>query len=596
MAYVKQITIRKTLINSLKYITNPEKTESDLLVSGLNCSANPKLAYRQMKVTKNEYRKIDKVLGYHFIQSFKKGEISNPRIAHEIGVKWADKISNGRYEIVVATHIDKGHIHNHLVMNSVSKETGEKYNSCKEQYREIKKLSNELSEEYNLSIIESNNMDYSERAVKNMAYNIWLIKNNIEDDRLSSMKYVTNKIDEILAERKINNIDDLAARLKDFNIEVKYKNRKGELYKNISFKIIGSSQTKGFRGKYNHSLENLIKRIADPSLDEKKLLKNEWQKYASKAYPRASYKEFIKKSIDAVIESGNCNNIDDLARNLKEKYNITMDYLAKDLSVKKRIKFFANDCPYEKYAVGSYGLAGKELSSQYENDGIYYRIEKAKSMPKMEKEKNISLVKFTGDLKKDFALLKSYFEYTNDSREMTVDRCIKYLDKGNISDIEQLVAVANLNARQANSEIDEKNAIIDKIKIIEEKEKNITKLQENISDLEEKLDEFNKGIGVIKNRVKIKELKQNIAELSIKIEEEKIELSKYNRDELIYKEEKLEYSIRRRRNLQETFEDAVELFNNKEKLVKENNKETRIKQADRIVNEIKIKKRNDIEL
>ena len=241
-------------------------------------------------------------------------------------------------------------------------------------------------------------------------------------------------------------------------------------------------------------------------------------------------------------------------------------------------------------------MAGKELSSQYENDGIYYRIEKAKSMPKMEKEKNISLVKFTGDLKKDFALLKSYFEYTNDSREMTVDRCIKYLDKGNISDIEQLVAVANLNARQANSEIDEKNAIIDKIKIIEEKEKHITKLQENISDLEEKLDEFNKGIGVIKNRVKIKELKQNIAELSIKIEEEKIELSKYNRDELIYKEEKLEYSIRRRRNLQETFEDAVELFNNKEKLVKENNKETRIKQADRIVNEIKIKKRNDIEL
>lgn len=596
MAYVKQITIHKTLIKPLKYIANPEKTDESLLITGLNCSANPKLAYRQMKVTKNEYRKIDKVLGYHFVQSFQKGEISDPKIAHELGIKWANKISEGKYEIVVATHIDKGHIHNHFIMNSVSKETGEKYNSCKQQLAEIRKESDKLCKEYNLSIIQPKAVDYSEIAVKNMAYNIWLMKNNIEDNRLSSMKYVTNKIDEILAERKFNNIDDLVAKLKDFNIEAKYKNRKGELYKNISFKIIGSSQTKGFRGKYNHSLENLVKRIADPSLDEKKLLKNEWQKYASKTYPRANYKEFIKESIDKIIESGNCKNIDDLAKELKEKYNITMDYLTKDFTVKKRIKFFANDCPYEKYAVGSYGLAGKELSSQYENDGIYYRIEKAKIEPKKEVKNNPSLVKFTGELRKDLNLLKIYFKYTNDSREMTVDRCIKYIEKGNISNIEQLVAVANLNARQANSEINEKNVIINKIKIVEDKEKNIAGIQENISDLEEKLNGLNKGIGAIKNRAEIKEIKQSIAELSIKLEEEKTIFSKYNKNELIDEKEKLEYSIRRRTHLQETFEDAVELFNNKENLVKENNKETRLKQADRILKEIKIKKRNENEL
>ncbi|WP_252249116.1 relaxase/mobilization nuclease domain-containing protein [Clostridium sp. VAP23] len=617
MAYVKQGTVKTTLYKVLNYITNPSKTDERILVTGINhCSSNPTLAYKQMLVTKEVYKKTDKVLGYHFKQAFKKGEIKDPIIAHEIGVKWAEKITEKKYECVVSTHVDKEHIHNHVVINSVSRETGEKYNSCKEQLRAIRKESDKLCQEYNLSIIKAkkyekneieNTNDYSNlSAVKNMSYNVWMIKNNIEDSRLTTMKYVTSKIDEIIANRDVNSLDELAEKLKEFKIETRYKSNKNELYKNISFKVIGSEQQKGFRGNYNHSIENLIKRINDPSIDEKRLNKNEWQKYANSHYPRANYKEFIKEAIDNTINSEKCNNIDDLANILKEKYNISMDYLNKDFRVKKRIKFFANDCPCEKYAVGSYGLAGKDNSKQYENDGIYERIERIKSKvnsindkekvsseniikkEEMIKVNDPTLIKFTNNLRQDFELLKAYFIYTNDTRKVTIQRCIDCLERANITDIDKLINLANTNAALAEKEIDEKNDILNKIKTIEIKEFDIESLNKKKDMLEDKIEELSSGLaGKIRNRNDIKICNEKINILDIQIKEMEKELLQYNKQVLIDKSIKLENSISGRKHLQENFKDTLNLYNNKENIAKESNKETTVKQADRLIEEVK---------
>ncbi|WP_288327930.1 relaxase/mobilization nuclease domain-containing protein [uncultured Clostridium sp.] len=611
MAYVKQITIHNTLIKSLKYVSNPDKTEDNILVSGINCSSNYKLAYKQMTATKNQYNKQGKVLGYHFMQSFKKGEISDANTAHEIGVKWANEITKGKYEILVATHIDKDHMHNHFILNSVCRETGEKYNSCKNQLKEIREESDKICNEYNLSIInkKSNNINKENDllAIKNMSYNIWLIKNNFEDQRKSTMKYVTNKIDEIISSNKVRNLDELVEKLKEFNIETKYKNRKGELYKNISFKVIGSSQEKGFRGQYNHSIENLINRINDPSLDEKRLNKNEWQRYASKNYPRANYKEFIKLAVDKIIESGRCNNIDELADILKDKYNITMDYLTEDLKVKKRIKFFANDCPYEKYSVGSYGLAGKESSSKYEKDGFYERIENAKVKNEIinnrldndlnknnkilnQTKEDPTLIKFTGKLKTDFELLKAYFEYTKDSRLLTVERCISYLDATNITELDDLIKISNANAELAAKDIDEKNNLMKKIKSIESKEESIIETNKNIQIIKDRIANLSSGLtGKIKNKSEISKCNEEILLLKEDINNFKLELLDENKNEIVDSISKLESSISRRRHLQENFKDILEIYNNKEKLAKESNRESKIQQADRRIEEIKRK-------
>lgn len=155
MPYVKQITIRSTLNRSLKYIVNDEKTDQGCLVTGVHCASNDKLAYKQMIANKKNHKKEKGTLGFHFMQSFKENEINDPYIAHEIGLKWAEKMFGDKYQYVLSTHIDKGHIHNHVVINSVSL-GGKKFNACKQSLQDARDFSDEVAKEYNLSIIPQN--------------------------------------------------------------------------------------------------------------------------------------------------------------------------------------------------------------------------------------------------------------------------------------------------------------------------------------------------------------------------------------------------------------------------------------------------------
>ncbi len=142
---------------ALEYIGNPEKNEdnSGILASALNC--NLETAYQEMQATKKRWSKEGGVLGYHLIHAFAPGEVT-PEAAHRRGLEFARRLLGGRYEAVISTHLDKAHLHCHIVFNSVSFVDGKKYrNTFKDYYGDIRGISNEVSQEHGLSVIESAN-------------------------------------------------------------------------------------------------------------------------------------------------------------------------------------------------------------------------------------------------------------------------------------------------------------------------------------------------------------------------------------------------------------------------------------------------------
>lgn len=143
----------KTALDSkIVYATNPEKTEQVFFTDVLNCDSVD-TAFKEMQSTKRRFGKTDDVLGYHFIQSFAPGEVT-PEQAHEIGIEFARRMFGERYEVVIGTHLDKAHLHNHIVINSVSFVDGQKYHSSPESYyNEVRGTSDELCRENDLSVI-----------------------------------------------------------------------------------------------------------------------------------------------------------------------------------------------------------------------------------------------------------------------------------------------------------------------------------------------------------------------------------------------------------------------------------------------------------
>lgn len=152
MAVTEIHPITTTLNKALDYIMNPKKTDDKLLVDGYGCS--PEIAFYQFNQVKKNAEKTDGTLALHLIQSFAPGEVDY-ETAHKIGIELADKILKGRFQYVIATHTDRGHVHNHILINSVSFKDKKKYHSTPNSYYYIRRISDMLCKEYNLSIIEN---------------------------------------------------------------------------------------------------------------------------------------------------------------------------------------------------------------------------------------------------------------------------------------------------------------------------------------------------------------------------------------------------------------------------------------------------------
>ena len=150
MAYTKIHAIKATVDKAIDYICNPEKTDEKMFVSSYACS--PETAAYDFKYTLDHCRENSPNKAYHLIQAFAPGEVSFEE-AHRIGKELADKLLEGKYSYVVTTHIDKGHVHNHIIFCSADNIEHNKYHDCKQSYYHIRKLSDELCKEHNLSVI-----------------------------------------------------------------------------------------------------------------------------------------------------------------------------------------------------------------------------------------------------------------------------------------------------------------------------------------------------------------------------------------------------------------------------------------------------------
>ena len=166
MAVTKILAKTMRLDKLINYVINADKTEEQALVSCIGCEAST--AAKTMTATKKRYGKVDGIAAYHIIQSFKPDEIS-PELAHELGSRFAHEYLDG-YEVVIGTHVDKDHIHNHIAFNSVSDATGLKYHSSPESYYQgIRALSDKLCREYGLSIV-------METGGKGLSYAEWKMR------------------------------------------------------------------------------------------------------------------------------------------------------------------------------------------------------------------------------------------------------------------------------------------------------------------------------------------------------------------------------------------------------------------------------------
>ena len=145
---------RQGLKALLNYCSRNAKTtyNGNRLVTGVNCVAQS--AYNEMINTKLRYKKADGRMYYHLLQAFHPDENLTPETAHEIALRFAEENFPG-YEVLVATHVDRNHIHSHLVINSVNAESGYKYHSDNKEIQRLRDSSDKLCLKYGLSVIES---------------------------------------------------------------------------------------------------------------------------------------------------------------------------------------------------------------------------------------------------------------------------------------------------------------------------------------------------------------------------------------------------------------------------------------------------------
>ena len=142
------------LAQALHYAENDAKTtlqETAQLVSGVHC--RPATAWAEMRAVQEQFGKTEGVVAMHAYQSFKPGEVT-PEQCHAIGVELALRVWGGRFQVLVATHLNTGCLHNHFVINAVSYVDGKKYEQRRDQYREMRRVSDQLCREHALSVIQ----------------------------------------------------------------------------------------------------------------------------------------------------------------------------------------------------------------------------------------------------------------------------------------------------------------------------------------------------------------------------------------------------------------------------------------------------------
>lgn len=234
----------KELHNVIEYAEADFKTENQYYVTGLNCSVES--AYEEMLITKKQYNKTGGILGFHAFQSFAEGEVT-PEQAHAIGVKLAQEMWGDRFEVIVSTHLNTKHYHNHFVINSVSFKDGKRYYDKRETYARLRQLSDSLCEEYGLSVLEEKPCRNSKINYANY-YKGYIEKNNY---------YTTTKEDVDRAIAQAYSYKDFECLMKAMDYELIYRGSRLSVRRDPYKKHIRIERSFG----YDYSIDRIKERI-----------------------------------------------------------------------------------------------------------------------------------------------------------------------------------------------------------------------------------------------------------------------------------------------------------------------------------------------
>ena len=243
-------TSEEAIDRLVAYAGREEATDHRKFVTGLNCS--PDRAPYEMNAVKQKFGKEDGTLAYHGYQSFKEGEVT-PEQAHRIAVKLADELWGDRYQVIVATHLDKqSHIHSHFVINTVSFVDGKKFHRTKEDYRSMQKVSDRLCREEKLSVVKS-------RQGISKSYGEW---NSDKQGKPTYRGLIRGDIDRAIKASLTE--QEFFKHLEESGYEFKFYSEKGTLLERPSLKPMNSERFFRFdRLGEDYSLEEIRYRILE---------------------------------------------------------------------------------------------------------------------------------------------------------------------------------------------------------------------------------------------------------------------------------------------------------------------------------------------
>ncbi len=263
MAIVKYIAVHKSPKNFLRYIMNDDKTNEMKLVTGLNCTANLDYAYNQFcnvfeKFAKERFCKKslndencgkEKIRLHHYIQSFKPDEVSSEE-AHKIGVEWAEKVFGRDHQVLVTTHIDKNHIHNHFAVSAYDL-LGKKWYGNKTTLKRCRDISDKICKSHGLSVIEKSSYQ------ANHKYADWLAR----QQNVSWKTQLCDEIDKLVLQEDVKTVEDLAERLREKYYAVTLK-------KYLSIRVSENRKAiRSYRLGDGYAIEELQYRIENKNLE-----------------------------------------------------------------------------------------------------------------------------------------------------------------------------------------------------------------------------------------------------------------------------------------------------------------------------------------
>ena len=380
MAITKIHPIKSTLNLAIDYITKSEKTDEKMLVSSFKC--HPSTAHIQFLKTREDNDTKGTVLARHLIQSFLPGEV-NPIKAHEIGMELCKKILKEDYEFVLATHVDRGHIHNHIIFNNVNYKIGKCYQSNKKTYHKIRFQSDKLCKENKLSVIDEYYEAYKRKYKtagkswyeydQNKKGKSWKSKLQFDIDRMINKSKSWEEF--------LENMESLDYEIK-FGKHISFRHKDKQRFTRA--KTIGEDYTEE---KIKERIDLAIKNKANPT---KKRIGNvidistNEKAQSSKGYEVWARKHNIKTMADSIIklrEQGinSITQLDDLIKKSADDRQELLDGIKK---IEAKMNSFSQDMENintinkyrEIYKYQKKNLEDKQFAEEYYSELSVYKI------------------------------------------------------------------------------------------------------------------------------------------------------------------------------------------------------------------------------